>query len=159
LRSARPPVGRLLSRQQQEGEPRVKVLDVFDAPHDMWDMPNINDRIGFGLQITGVRSAALLETEAGRHEFVRHDGTRETVCVETISDRLLSYDPPSDIGRRGSLGGLSLRRTYDQRQGECRDELLRKALPLRGRNIEEPLEQAAQEFLAARLWEMIEAWS
>lgn len=158
-RAGRLPVGRLLSRQNQEGDERVKVIDLFDAPHDTWDQPQVDDCIGFAVQITGVRSAALLETEAGRHEFVRYDGSRDVVLVETISDRLLKYDPPADIGRRGSLSGLRQRRAYDARKEECRDELLHKVLPLRTRKIDTTLQQAVSEFLAVRLWELIEAWN
>jgi ATP-dependent Clp protease ATP-binding subunit ClpA len=152
------PVTRLLSRKETEDGPREKVLDVYQASaNDLDALPE--DCIGIALQISGDRSLALLETEAGQHEFLRI-GTRREVCyVETVADRLLAYDPPRDIGRRGSLSNLRVRRIYSQREELIADPLLQKTVPIRGRRTDEAVLKALDLYLTARLWELIEAWS
>jgi hypothetical protein len=152
------PVTRLLSRKEQEDDPREKVLDVYQASaNDLDSLPE--DCIGIALQISGDRSIGLLETEAGQHEFLRV-GTRREVCyVETVADRLLAYDPPRDIGRRGSLSNLRVRRIYNLREELIADPLLQKTVPIRGRRTDEAVHKALDLYLTARLWELIEAWS
>jgi hypothetical protein len=152
------PVARLLSRKEQENDERQKVIDVFEASADPFDeLPA--DCIGIAVQISGERSVALLETESGRHEFLRVGGGRDICLVETVNDRLLKYDPPLDVGRRGSMKYLGLRRTYDLREEECRDEPLKRTFPIRSREIQEALNKAVEAYLTVRLWELIEAWS
>jgi ATP-dependent Clp protease ATP-binding subunit ClpA len=152
------PIARLLSRQEQAEEVRQKVIDVFDAGEDpLARIPS--DCISIAMQLSGERSVALLQTESGRHDFLRIGGGKESCQVETVTDRLLNYDPPKDIGRRGALSDLRLRRTYDLREEELRDELLKRTLPIRARRVDEALSKALEEYLTVRLWELIEAWS
>ncbi len=152
------PIARLLSRPEQNQGARQKVIDVFNASSDPLNQIPA-DCIGIAAQLSGERSVALLQTESGRHEFIRAGGGRNVCLVETVADRLLKYEPPQDIGRRGSLSGLHLRRTYDFREESVCDELLKRTLPIRGRRIDEAVQRAVEDYLASRLWELIEAWS
>ena len=150
---------RLLSRQELEEQPRLKVIDVYNAPPTQtFEMPT-SDCIGVAMEIDSERAAALLQTESGRHEFLRAGGGRDVCYVETLMERVLNYDPPRDVGRRGSMNHLALRRTYDLREEECRDELLRRTIPIRARRVDEALTKAVEEYLTVRLWELVEAWS
>jgi hypothetical protein len=149
---------RLLSRQEQEDDKREKVVDVYQESLETLASP-AEDCIGIALEISGERSAALLETESGWHEFVRANGHSERCVVETVLAKLREYDPPKDIGRRGSLKDKPMRRVYDLRKEECRDELLARTIPIRSRRIDQALEQAVEQYLTVRLWEVVEAWS
>jgi ATP-dependent Clp protease ATP-binding subunit ClpC len=160
------PILRLLARREvedateekQEEAPRQKVIDVFDAGSAPFSaMPS--DCIGIAMQLFGAQSVALLQTESGRHDFLRPGRGSEVCYVETLLDRLITYDPPRDIGRRGALSQLRLRRTYDLPEEQLRDELLRRTLPIRSRRVDEALHTALEECLSARLWELIEPWS
>jgi hypothetical protein len=84
---------------------------------------------------------------------------RQICFVETVADRLLTYDPPRDIGRRGSLANLRLRRRYDFREEICSDPLLKRQWPIKARRMDDVVQQAVEEYLSLRLWELVEAWS
>jgi hypothetical protein len=156
--SSHRPVMRLLARKQSPEEARRKVIDVFNPiAGPFQNIPS--DCVGMAMEIINNRNVALLQTESGKHEFVGANGAKEVCLVEALPHRLMDYDPPRDIGRRGSLSDLRPRRTYNVGDEQCFDALLNRGIPIRARRVDEALRTAVEEYLAARLWEMIEPWS
>jgi ATP-dependent Clp protease ATP-binding subunit ClpC len=151
------PVLRLLHRKRNDEDVPAKVVDVYrPEPHRFRSPPE--GVIGFALQIRDDRAIALLETEAGRHEFLRAGGGKPDVCFVEIDGggRLFDYSPPIDCGRAGSFADLALRRTYDLADEVCRDPLLEAEVTLRGRSIPDAVAQATADYLVKRTWRMLD---
>lgn len=150
------PILRLLHRKRSEDDVPAKVVDVYRAAPDQFLSPP-DDVIGLALQVSDDRAVALLEAEAGRHEFVRGSGKPEACFVETSgAGTLFGYSPPIDCGRAGSFGDLTLRRTYNLVDQVCRDPLLEQEFELRGRSIREAVARAAAEYLVKRTWRLLD---
>jgi hypothetical protein len=112
--------------------------------------------IGVALRIVADRPAALLETEGGKHEFVGPQSKAECCIVETHLGLLVQYDPPADAGRVGAFKDLPIRRTYDQHRELCRDHRLESDLRIRGRSIDEVVTQLTADYLAKRIWSLLD---
>jgi ATP-dependent Clp protease ATP-binding subunit ClpC len=150
------PILRLLHRKRSEDDLPAKVVDVYRPDPDRFLSPP-DDVIGLALQLSDDRAVALLEAEAGRHEFVRAAGKPEACFVETSgAGTLFGYSPPIDCGRAGSFADLTLRRTYDHPAEVCRDPMLDQELELRGRSIRDAVARAAAEYLVKRTWQLLD---
>ena len=151
------PILRLLHRKRNDEDVPAKVVDVYrPEPHRFRSPPE--GVIGLALQVRDGRAIALLETEAGRHEFFRAGGGKPDVCFVEIDGggRLFDYSPPFDCGRAGSFADLALRRTYDLADEVCRDPLLEAEVTLRGRSIPDAVAQATADYLVKRTWRMLD---
>jgi ATP-dependent Clp protease ATP-binding subunit ClpC len=149
------PVLRLLSRKQDSEDVPHKVADVFAPAADFLSPPD--DVIGLAIAIQGVRASALLETEAGRHEFPRRVGQREVCFVEVQSDAFLKYQPPADVGRASAFRDLPLRRTYDVERELCHDVKLDTDFRLiRGATLHQVVALATAEYLTKRIWSLLD---
>ncbi|MGE3780375.1 MAG: hypothetical protein AB7F89_24515 [Pirellulaceae bacterium] len=146
---------RLANRQQHTGETRQEVLDVHHrgaAEFYQWNA----GVVGLALQLSGDRAAALLETEAGRHEFRRGPAQPVSCYVETVLDRLVHYAPPADVGRATAFRDLAVRRTYDQDREICQDPQLDRTIRTRGQSLAETLELAMTDNLTRRIWSLLD---
>jgi hypothetical protein len=149
------PILRLLHRKRTDDDVPAKVVDVYrPEPHRFHSPPD--DVIGLAFQVVDSRAAALLETEAGRHEFVRVAGKPESCFVEMSASGIFGYSPPADCGRAGSFADLALRRTYDLAAEVCRDPMLNEEFDLRGKSIRDAVARAAAEYLVQRTWRLLD---
>ncbi|HTN75727.1 MAG TPA: AAA family ATPase, partial [Pirellulaceae bacterium] len=152
------PVLHLKSRRTSESDVQRKVVDVYTMAEDGLNAPK-NDCIGLTLQVTGPRAIALLQTESGKHLFLR-DGVRQATChVETTLDPLVKYDPPADAGRMGAFREQRDRRTYDLSGELCHDALLKQTIGMPGAELDKALSTATHGYLAQRIWELIDTWN
>lgn len=151
------PVLRLLHRKRNDEDVPAKVVDVYRPEAHRFHAPP-EGVIGFALQVRDDRAAALLETEAGRHEFLRVGGGKPDVCFVETGDggRMFDYSPPIDCGRAGSFAELALRRTYDFAADVCRDPMLETELELRGGSFRDAVAQATADYLVKRTWRMLD---
>jgi hypothetical protein len=158
-RSVEVPAVDLCRAKTSPNEPPEKVASLFgmkvgeDAPPD--------DCIGVVLHVLkNPRTIALLETESGKHHFVR-DGVRHgTVHVETLAtDRAAKYEPPADVGRFGAFQSQRERRTYDATGEVCRDTLLNRDFALPRDQLPAAIDEAARTYLLQRVWDLIDTWN
>jgi hypothetical protein len=152
------PAMRLKSRKAHDADTPRKVLDAYCPPASVF-YPPAEDVVGLALQIGGDRATALLETEAGKHEFLPSAGHKETLHVETVDGILIQYEPPADVGRRGSMSDLRLRRTYDLGGGRFVDPLLAANTPSAARSVGEAVSQAVEACLQQRTWALLDPWN
>ena len=146
---------RLLGRKRQEDDPDVKTLDAYSADEESFHAPPVRT-IGVGLVVQDARAAALLESEAGKHEFARRGGNPLELHVETHPGLLIGYSPPPDVGRASAFTNAKRRRRYDLQTGECRDDLLDATLEIRGRSIDAVVAAAAERWLTLRTWKLLD---
>jgi ATP-dependent Clp protease ATP-binding subunit ClpC len=151
------PVLRLLHRKRNDEDVPAKVVDVYRPDAHRFRSPP-EGVIGLAIQVRDDHAAALLETEAGRHEFSPAGGGKPEACfVETTGGaRMFDYSPPIDCGRAGSFGDLTLRRAFHPAEEVCRDPLLEQDLKLRGRSIPDVVAQATADYLVLRTWRMLD---
>jgi ATP-dependent Clp protease ATP-binding subunit ClpC len=149
------PIMHLKSRKLRDEDVARKVVDVFAPPSESFCSPT-SDVIGVALRIVADRPAALLETEIGKHEFVQLQGQPQICVVETHRGLLVNYDPPADAGRAGAFKDVPPRRTYDHHRELCRDHRLETELRIRGRSIDEAVTRMAADYLAQRIWSLLD---
>ena len=130
-------------------------MDVYSPPPERFLEPH-DECIGVALQIVAERPAALLETESGKHEFLRGPNRIHTCVVETTEGILLKYDPAANVGRSGWAATARVRRKYDLANRECVDLLLDKTLPFGGKVIDEAVATAVELYLEQRAWSLLE---
>ncbi len=147
------PVLRLLADVEQEtdgeleepdgGSNRKKVIDAYrGAELDALEF----DVIGVGLVIKGEAAFSILELERGRHEFGDRGG-RDACMVEASAGKLVGYNPPRNVLRRGFLQHAPRRRQYDLEKNQAHDFELKTNLKLPS----ESLLQAIPVLLEANL--------
>jgi hypothetical protein len=116
---------RAADAEQESTEQKAELaLDVFhlEAPGHL-SQPTMADAIGLAMSIRMERAAALLEGEAGLHEFrLDSQGPPLRCLVETTRDRLAKYEAPPGINRQGALEGYPYRRKYDVAAAQATEE-------------------------------------
>lgn len=151
------PVLRLLARKGDEEKASQKVVDVFAPPLAADFLSPPGDVIGLALFIRGARTATLLQTETGRHDFPRQVGQPEVCFVEVQNDEFLKYTPPPDVGRASAFRDLPLRRSYDVHRELCHDEKLDQDFRIiRGSSLHAVVAQATSEYLTKRIWSLLD---
>lgn len=94
--------------------------------------------IGLAMELQGEQVYPLLASEEGAHEF-RAEEHREFSLVETTSQPLREYEPPSRVERAGGISGHTVRRRYTWNHQldvwEAVDPSLPTAAPFRGAQI------------------------
>lgn len=156
---AQSPVFRLERARQSEKDPVQKLVDVYAPPLSKFHHPP-SDVIGVALQIKHKRAISLFATESGAHEFIYDgSGSRRVVQVQTHSGSLRKWQPPTDIGRRGALSDLEVRRTYHFQREVCIDPRLAAECRLVERSIDAVVAWAVAAFQRQRIWELLDAWN
>ncbi len=143
-----PASGREPRREVLNREP-VKDVAVFRSE----PAPRVVGVVG---QLRGPGAFPRFGPEVGQHVFrTARQPQGRTVLVDVSEAKLLQYVPPPGITRRGAVGVVDRRRSYDDVQRIIDDALLRRKVPYPNRSLAEALDKVLADHLQANLQAMI----
>ncbi len=112
--------------------------------------------VGVVGQLRGPGAFARFGPEVGQHVFrTARQPQGRTVLVDVSEAKLLQYVPPPGVTRRGAVGVVDRRRSYDDVQRIIDDALLRRKVPYPNRSLAEALDKVLADHLQANLQAMV----